>query len=150
MASIFNRPIQKPKRRELRNALTRAEVLLWSQLKGRNLLSHKFHRQYGIGPYIVDFYCAAVNLVVELDGDSHYFDGAKEYDEARESYMKELGIKTVRILNTEVFDNLDGVVEMIGTEVENREKLIPGAVKQRGRKARQKQARSTDEPSAHS
>ena len=132
--AIYNRADQKQKRRELRNDLTKAEVLLWTQLQGRKLLGHKFHRQYGIGPFIADFYCPALKLVIELDGDSHYAEGAREYDASREESMKSLGIRTVRVLNTEIFDNLDGVVEMIGSIVEELEAVVPGAREKRGRK----------------
>ncbi len=118
----------------MRKDLTKSELMLWSQLKNRNLLGHKFHRQYGIGSYIADFYCAAVKLVIELDGDSHYAEGASEYDSARKQFMNGLGIKTIRILNYEILDNLDGVVEMLGRIVEDRENEILGAKAKRGRR----------------
>ena len=136
MTSIFNRQNQKQKRRDLRNASTRPEILVWSQLKGRKLLGHKFHRQYGIGPYIADFYCPAVKLVIELDGESHYEESADEYDKSREEYMSRLGIKTLRILNSEVIDNLDGVFEGIERIVAEREKAVAGAFEKRNRKSK--------------
>ena len=116
--------------------MTRAEVLLWCELKGRRLHGHKFHRQYGIGPFIADFYCNAVKLVIELDGESHFAGGAAEYDLKRDRYMKQLGIRTMRVLNSEVFDNRDNLVEMIGRVVEEREREMPGAFELRGRRCR--------------
>jgi very-short-patch-repair endonuclease len=57
--------------RELRKSSTPAEQLLWQALRNRNLGDHKFRRQHPIGPYIADFFCAEVGLVVEVDGGSH-------------------------------------------------------------------------------
>ncbi len=74
MRKKFNFKTQKPVRQQLRNQITRAEKTLWYHLRGRNLWGYKFRRQQGVGPYIVDFYCPAAKLAVEVDGDSHYQD----------------------------------------------------------------------------
>jgi very-short-patch-repair endonuclease len=67
MTELFNRAVQKGRRRFLRSNLTKAERILWSKLNRRQLLGHKFRRQYSIGPYVVDFYCAETQLAIELD-----------------------------------------------------------------------------------
>ncbi len=71
MTSIFNRQQDKEKRRDLRRNMTKAEVLLWLQLKSRKMLGQRFLRQYGIDAYVVDFYCPKLKLAIEVDGESH-------------------------------------------------------------------------------
>jgi len=62
---------QRDRARVLRRNSTPAEVILWRDLRNRRFDGHKFRRQRPIGPFIADFYCAALALVIELDGDSH-------------------------------------------------------------------------------
>ena len=76
MTQYFNRPSVKPRRQALRRTMPKAEVLLWMQLKGRQLLGCKFRRQYSVGSYVLDFYCPEIRLAIELDGDSHFRAGA--------------------------------------------------------------------------
>ncbi len=57
-----------------------AEVILWSRLKGRQLLGCKFRRQYSVGSFVLDFCSVEIKLGIELDGDSHFQPGAREYD----------------------------------------------------------------------
>lgn len=95
----------------LRKNATRPEQRLWSILCRRQLGGLKFRRQHPIEPYIVDFYCASANLIVELDGESH--EGRRDSDEKRETFLRNLGVRIVRILNDDVMNNLDGVAEFI-------------------------------------
>jgi len=117
MNEFFNRESETDRRRQLRGSMPEAEVILWSRLKGRQLLGCKFRRQYSVGSFVIDFFSVEIKLSIELDGDSHFQPGAAEYDREREQFIQSFGIKIVRILNTEVYDNLDGVLEMIGREV---------------------------------
>jgi len=96
---------------ELRRAATGPEKLLWSVLRGRQLAGLKFRRQHPIEPYIVDFYCASCELVIELDGESH--DGRQEYDARREKFLRSLGLNILRISNDDVIYNLEGVATAI-------------------------------------
>ena len=73
----------------------------------------KFRRQYSIGPYVVDFYCPAEKLAVELDEETHNDPGRREYDAEREVYLRDQGIRIVRFENKEVFENLEIVLEGI-------------------------------------
>jgi len=114
---LHNRPILKSRRQELRNNSTPAEKLLWSILQHSNLGSYKFRRQHSVGAYILDFYCPSECLAVELDGDSHFTDEAIEYDRERTAYLNALGIKVLRFLNTDVYDNLNVVCERILEEI---------------------------------
>jgi len=117
MNEFFNRESDTDKRRQLRGSMPDAEVILWSRLKGRQLLGCKFRRQYGVGPFVIDFFSVEIKLGIELDRDSHFQPGAREYDQERQRFIESFGIRTVRILNTEIYDNLNGVLEMIGREV---------------------------------
>jgi very-short-patch-repair endonuclease len=81
--------------RELRNNMTLAEVLLWKELKSKQLLKLKFIRQKVQGKYILDFYCAALNTAIEVDGSTHDF--RIEKDILRDEYLKSVNIKVIRI-----------------------------------------------------
>jgi very-short-patch-repair endonuclease len=117
MNEFFNRENEKQKRRELRGSMPDAEVILWSRLKGRQLLGCKFRRQYSVGAFVIDFFSVEVKLAIELDGDSHFQPSAPEYDQKRQQFIASFGIRIMRILNTEIYENLDGVLEMIGREI---------------------------------
>jgi very-short-patch-repair endonuclease len=97
--------------RNLRNHSTLAEVLLWKQLKGKQIGGYDFHRQKPIDKYIVDFYCRELNLVIEIDGRSHL----EKYDEDinRQHRLESLGLHILRFTDSEVKNNLIGVVSMI-------------------------------------
>ena len=120
MNEFFNRKKETAKRQELRNAMPDAEVILWSRLKGRQLLGCKFRRQYSVRSFVIDFFSVEVKLGIELDGESHFQPGAREYDRNRQQFIERFGIRMVRVLNTDIYDNLDGVLEMIGREVVQR------------------------------
>jgi very-short-patch-repair endonuclease len=72
MTLHFNQTEHKERRRIARAAMPRAEVMLWSKLKGRQLLGCKFRRQFGVESYQLDFYSAELLLAIELDGETHY------------------------------------------------------------------------------
>ena len=84
MTEVFNRISEKAVRQSLRKALPAAELILWSKLKSRQVNGWKFRRQFGVGPYVVDFYCPALKLAIEIDGDSHFQPGEHERDEKRQ------------------------------------------------------------------
>ena len=107
MYEIFNKSKFLVRRRELRKNLTPQELKLWFYLKG-NKLNQKFRRQHGIGPYIADFYCKEKNLVIEIDGSQHADD--KEYDKERDNYMETLGIKVLRFWNSDIDNNIKGIL----------------------------------------
>ena len=117
----FNNPKDKSKRKNLRNNIPKAEVILWQQLQGNKLDGLKFRRQYGIGPYVVDFYCVKCRLAIEIDGDSHFEKGAREYDKKRQKFIERFNIKFLRFTNSDIYENLDGVTEMISNEVKSKE-----------------------------
>ena len=120
MSEYLNKRSEKDKRRQLRSAMPTAEVILWSRIRRRQLLGCKFRRQYSVGSYVIDFFSAEIRLGIELDGDSHFESGAPEYDQRRQQFIESFGIRTIRILNEDVYENLDRVLEMIGREVVSR------------------------------
>ena len=90
-----------------------AEVILWLKLRSKGLNGCKFRRQYSIGSYIVDFYCPQIKLVIEVDGDSHFVDGADSYDRNRQAIIESLGISFLRFTNRDVYERLEGVINTI-------------------------------------
>ena len=116
--SIFNIQQHTDLRKDLRHNLTYPERKLWSALKHRQL-GIKFRRQHGVGRYIVDFYCASLHMAVELDGNSHFNTEAIQYDRVRDDYLKSLGIHVIRIWNSNVMGNIDGVLAMLEREIKN-------------------------------
>ena len=112
-------PNQKPSlaqrqfAKQLRTHLTDCERLLWRQLRNRQLSGFKFRRQHPLPPYVLDFYCAELMLVVELDGGQHYDDVGLEKDRLRSDYLEHLGLEVLRFSNLDVLQNLDGVLAEI-------------------------------------
>jgi len=93
--------------------MTDAERLLWSKLRRRQPKGLQIYRQRIIGKYIVDFYCPSSRLVIELDGGQHCTDEGLKEDEARDRYLTDQGLKVLRFFDSEVFENLDGVMQRI-------------------------------------
>lgn len=111
---LHNRARSTPVRRNLRRVVPAPEQRLWYFLRNKRL-GHKFKRQYSIGRYVVDFYCAEHHLAIEIDGDSHYTTEAQEYDADRTEYLHACGIRVVRFTNADVMKNIDGVVGTIAS-----------------------------------
>ena len=98
--------------RELRKRQTGPELKLWNAIRNRQLAGLKFRRQHAIGSYVVDFYCAAKKLVIELDGDSHN-ETNSESDRDRQCWLEQNGIRVLRFENDDVLKDLDGVLDAI-------------------------------------
>jgi len=112
MGRVHNRQIQTDKRKELRNNQTRAEWLLWMELKS-NQLGYRFRRQFGVGMYILDFYCPKLHLGIELDGSSHFTKEGWVYDDERSRYLTDKGIYILRFTNEEVYCGIESVIQAI-------------------------------------
>ena len=95
----------------MRSNATDAEHLMWQLLRAKRFMNLKFRRQHVIAPYIVDFYCHELGLVIELDGSQHGTDDGKEYDTERTKFLEALGLKVVRYWNNEVLRQTDMVLE---------------------------------------
>ena len=103
----------KKKARKLRASQTSAEARLWQALRNRRLARWKFRRQHPIDRYIVDFVSLDGKLVVEVDGVTHARAEEVARDEQRTRVIKSLGFLVVRVTNVDVYENLEGVLEMI-------------------------------------
>lgn len=80
MNRTYNDQTQKEVRQQLRQHATQPEQLLWRHLRGSQVNGLKFRRQYGVGVYVLDFYCPELRLAIELDGDSHYSELGVQHD----------------------------------------------------------------------
>ena len=117
MTQFFNKSTEKAKRRRLRTDSPTAETKIWSSLRRKNVFGYKFRRQYSVGPYVIDFYCPALKLAVEIDGDSHFIGDAVEDDKRRQAFIESFGIRFLRFTNRDIYDNLEGVLEAITSVV---------------------------------
>lgn len=95
----------------MRHTATDAEHLMWQILRAKRFMNLKFRRQHVIEPYIVDFYCHEIGLVIELDGSQHGTDDAMEYDAERTKFLEALGLRVVRYWNNEVLLETDDVLD---------------------------------------
>lgn len=99
--------------RQLRREQTDAERLLWSLLRDRRLAGLKFRRQHPVEPYIVDFYCHAARLAIELDGGQHNEPDERAKDSKRSAFLEKRGIRILRFWNNDVLQNTEGVLQAI-------------------------------------
>ena len=113
---FFNKPPLEQRRKALCANLTPAEAALWRLLQRSRLRGRKFRRQHSIGPYVVDFYCPSERLVIELEGSAHDSDPAATRDRARERFLADFGLTVLRLENRNVFENPEGVLEMIALQ----------------------------------
>jgi very-short-patch-repair endonuclease len=97
--------------KRLRKKSTKAEALLWSRLRARQMDGIKFRRQQPIDDFIVDFVSFEKRIVIELDGGQHASNKHKDHE--RDTWLRNSRFKVLRFWNTEVFDNLEGVLEVI-------------------------------------
>jgi very-short-patch-repair endonuclease len=118
----YNRNLKSYARR-LRSEGTKGEAILWFYaLKSRKMYGYQFNRQFPIGNYIVDFICRKLNLIIEIDGSSHFL--KSESDRERQDYLEGLGNVILRFSEAEVVHRLDDVVEKISYAVESLEKKV--------------------------
>ncbi|RFS36119.1 endonuclease domain-containing protein [Acinetobacter sp. SWAC5] len=108
--------------KSMRHTATDAEQLMWQLLRAKRFMNLKFRRQHVIKPYIVDFYCHEIGLVIELDGSQHNTEDGKEYDAERTKFLEALGLTVVRYWNHDVLERTDVVLEhlwSVCTELKN-------------------------------
>lgn len=101
----------KPLARELRNEPTPAEARLWRYLRRKQVDGWRFRRQHVFDRFIVDFYCPAARLVIEVDGPIH--EQQQDYDALRTAFLEALGLRVLRFKNEDVFQNIEGVMTVI-------------------------------------
>ena len=107
----------------MRARLTPAELLLWRRLRGRQLMGLKFRRQAPMGPYILDFFCPAARLAVEIDGGGHARRAGIAADDRRDRWLEAQGIITLRFTNETILSDAALVCDAILAEAGPR---LPG------------------------
>jgi very-short-patch-repair endonuclease len=101
--------------REMRQSPTDAEAFLWTRLRKRSLAGYKFRHQHIIQTYIVDFYCPAAKLVIEVDGPIH--NQRIAYDRERDTDLRAMGYKILRFSNENVMNDISDVLEQIKAKI---------------------------------
>ena len=109
----------RQKARALRLRATKAEALLWYELRVFRSQGLIFRRQQPIGPYIVDFICSAVKLIVEVDGDLHETEAGKQHDANRDAYLRSLGYMVLRIDEPDVMSSAWHVAQVVKEKAEH-------------------------------
>lgn len=124
----FNKKL-KQRARELRKNMTDSERFLWAKIRRKQLNGYQFYRQKNIGNYIVDFYCPAAKLIIEIDGGQHYHGQGIKKDKIRDNFLVRLGFKVLRFSGREIFTNIDGVLHRIHQHLQ---KILPTPLYKRG------------------
>ena len=106
--------------KSMRRVMTPPEARLWVCLRGSRFRGLKFRRQHPVGPYIIDFYCAAATLAVEVDGRVHASEQQAAHDRRRTAWLAVHGIKVIRLRAEDVRTQLEGVLDFIGEAVRAR------------------------------
>ena len=116
---------QRSRAKQLRQAMTGAETLLWRYLKANRTDGLGFRRQVPIRNYIADFVCFSAQPIVELDGESHEFEERQKADQNRDAFFVSEGFQILRFTNDQVMSNLEGVVEVIRQTTASRMRSLP-------------------------
>jgi very-short-patch-repair endonuclease len=103
-----------PRARHMRREMTPAEKHLW--LHCLRYLPCKFRKQRPFGHFIVDFYCAELKWVIEVDGNSHFNEAALAYDAERTLFLEGLGLRVLRFTNSQVFQELENIKQFLFQE----------------------------------
>ena len=113
--------------RQLRNNSTKAEIILWTKLKGKQYYGYDFHRQKPIDNYILDFFCHELMLGIEVDGYSHELVEVYEKDLIKEKKMKRLGISILRFTDNQVLKDTFNVLLAIEDYITRFEEQNPNS-----------------------
>ena len=120
--------------RDLRNHSTLGEVLLWQNLRARSMMGYQFYRQKPIENFIVDFYCAGVKLVIEIDGKYHEEQEIIIRDDEREEQLKKWGLNFLRFKEMDVRENIVEVLHRIEKYITEFEKKFPDCLQHKNRR----------------
>lgn len=112
MTILYNKKYLKQFRRDLRKRMTRSETILWTKLRGKQL-GEKFHRQYSVGKYIVDFCSPRAKIAIELDGITHNEEKTYLRDKQKEQFLKHCGFKVLHFSDNDAVNRTTEVVEAI-------------------------------------
>jgi len=117
MTKLFNKTTEKLKRRQLRRNITKAEAIVWQKLRCKQIENCKFRNQYSVDRFVLDFYSPEIKLAIEIDGESHFQEEAAQYDHERQIFIESTGINFLRFTNNQVYENLNGVLEIIAQKI---------------------------------
>ena len=109
--------------RNLRKNATIQERRLWNLLKNRQFHNLKFKRQQPIGDYIVDFICKEAKIIIEVDGGQHNESENIKYDKTRTEFLNGLGYKVIRIWNNEIYENIEGVINILEQAIDPHQEI---------------------------
>ena len=115
----YRKTLKEPAR-SLRTSMTDAEQVLWHRIRRKQIQNVQFYRQKPLLSFIVDFYCPAAKLVVELDGSQHFETGHQAEDRARDAALARLGLQVLRFDNRQVLLETDAVLAAIDEAVKGR------------------------------
>jgi very-short-patch-repair endonuclease len=113
MPYFYNKTPMRQWRRDLRRKSTRAEAIMWKELRSGKDNKQKFRRQYSVNGYVLDFYCPKSRLAIEVDGGYHDNRETKIYDLVRQEYIEDCGVKFLRFKNDEITNDLEFVLGKI-------------------------------------
>ena len=122
---IWYNPKLKQLAKDLRNNATKSEIILWLKLKNKQIYDYDFHRQKPIDQFIVDFYCEALCLVIEIDGYSHEFLEVYNKDRIREQRLNDLGLHVLRFSDFQVLNDMENVMRALEFYIAEFEKHTP-------------------------
>ncbi len=108
--------------RELRAHSTLSEILLWQKLRANQFRGYSFNRQKPLENYIVDFYCRKLDLVIEIDGDSHFDEESYLSDFKRQEVLEKMGLKFLRFSDLDVKKNMPSILVEVGYFIDDWEK----------------------------
>ena len=108
-----SQPSTLKRARRSRQAMTKSETILWQALRAGRLGGRKFRRQHPVGTYVLDFYCDAARLAVEVDGGVHEWEDRQLSDAVRDAWLAQRGVRTLRLPARLVEENTPRALEMI-------------------------------------
>lgn len=119
MTILNNKKELEITRKTLRNHQTKPEQIMWSKLKSRQFLWLKFRRQHSIWRYILDFYCPEKKVAIEIDGENHFEEAQREYDDIRTGFLNSAWIKVVRYTNEDIMTHIEWVLQDLTLKLQN-------------------------------
>jgi very-short-patch-repair endonuclease len=131
---MISTSIRRAAAKRLRTNTTPHERALWAALKELPVDGTHFRRQAPIGPYVVDFFCPAKHLILELDGGHHNDDETAKRDRERQVWLEHEGYRVIRFWNSEVTDDLPGVLERVYVELYGSREAEVGSLKHHRRR----------------
>ncbi len=120
--------------RDLRNHSTLGEILLWQKLRARSMMGYQFYRQKPLENYIVDFYCQALKLVIEIDGEYHNIEEVYLNDLERENQLRKWGLNFLRFKEMDVRTKMGEVLNAIEVYITEYEMKHPDCLGHKGRR----------------